>query len=180
MVRMLADKSAFASFAPHKHAQADRTFFLLFPLLPFGVVFLFYCLLALQCQVHSSSPRQPVAVSIHALSLEARRRWPRAVSSAAAVLRFELACLVLSCFFRVHPLGGLFLAHAEVGLHCTVQSVIPRGQGAQVLCTPQLPQGTTSPPCLPTKRRLRAYVLRTHGLGARAYTCVKGVGVQAS
>ena len=23
------------------------------------------------------------------------------------------ACLVLSCFFRVHPLGGLFLAHAE-------------------------------------------------------------------
>ena len=26
----------------------------------------------------------------------------------------------LSCFFRVHPLGGLFLAHAEAGLHCTV------------------------------------------------------------
>jgi len=32
-------------------------------------------------------------------------------------------CLVLSCFFRVHPLGGLFLAHAEAGLHCTVQSI---------------------------------------------------------
>jgi len=35
------------------------------------------------------------------------------------------SCLVLSCFFRVHPLGGLFLAHAEAGLHCTVQSITP-------------------------------------------------------
>ncbi len=34
-----------------------------------------------------------------------------------------LSCLVLSCFFRVYPLGGLFLAHAEAGLHCTVQSI---------------------------------------------------------
>jgi len=32
---------------------------------------------------------------------------------------------VLSCFFRVHPLGGLFLAHAEAGLHCTVQYNLP-------------------------------------------------------
>ena len=30
--------------------------------------------------------------------------------------RASMACLVLSCFFTVHPLGGLFLAHAEAGL----------------------------------------------------------------
>jgi len=42
---------------------------------------------------------------------------------------FSLSCLVLSCFFRVHPLGGLFLAHAEAGLHCTVQSITPPWAG---------------------------------------------------
>jgi len=43
------------------------------------------------------------------------------------------ACLVLSCFFRVHPLGGLFLAHAEAGLHCTVQSITPPWAGCSGL-----------------------------------------------
>ena len=38
-------------------------------------------------------------------------------------MQFQKILLVLSCFFRVHPLGGLFLAHAEAGLHCTVQSI---------------------------------------------------------
>jgi len=33
--------------------------------------------------------------------------------------------LVLSCFFRVHPLGGLFMARAEAGRHCAVQSITP-------------------------------------------------------
>ena len=42
---------------------------------------------------------------------------------------FRRPCLVLSCFFRVHPLGGLFLAHAEAGLHCTVQSITPPWAG---------------------------------------------------
>ena len=42
-------------------------------------------------------------------------------------------CLVLSCFFRVHPLGGLFLAHAEAGLHCTVQSITPPWAGCSGL-----------------------------------------------
>ena len=44
-----------------------------------------------------------------------------------------LSCLVLSCFFRVHPLGGLFLAHAEAGLHCTVQSITPPWAGCSGL-----------------------------------------------
>jgi len=43
------------------------------------------------------------------------------------------SCLVLSCFFRVHPLGGLFLAHAEAGLHCTVQSITPPWAGCSGL-----------------------------------------------
>jgi len=42
-------------------------------------------------------------------------------------------CLVLSCFFRVHPLGGLFLAHAEAGLHCTMQSITPPWAGCSAL-----------------------------------------------
>jgi len=41
--------------------------------------------------------------------------------------------LVLSCFFRVHPLGGLFLAHAEAGLHCTMQSITPPWAGCSGL-----------------------------------------------
>ena len=45
----------------------------------------------------------------------------------------SLAGLVLSCFFRVHPLGGLFLAHAEAGLHCTVQSITPPWAGCSCL-----------------------------------------------
>ena len=45
----------------------------------------------------------------------------------------SLSCLVLSCFFRVHPLGGLFLAHAEAGLHCTVQSITSPWAGCSVL-----------------------------------------------
>jgi len=48
-------------------------------------------------------------------------------------LRPFLSCLVLSCFFRVHPLGGLFLAHAEAGLHCTVQSITPPWAGCSGL-----------------------------------------------
>ena len=43
------------------------------------------------------------------------------------------SCLVLSCFFRVHPLGGLFLAHAEAGLHCTVLSITPPWAGCSGL-----------------------------------------------
>jgi len=43
------------------------------------------------------------------------------------------SCLVLSCFFRVHPLGGLFLAHAEAGLHCTVQNITPSWAGCSGL-----------------------------------------------
>jgi len=44
-----------------------------------------------------------------------------------------LSCLVLSCFLRVHPPGGLFLAHAEAGLHCTVQSIRPPWAGCSGL-----------------------------------------------
>jgi len=44
-----------------------------------------------------------------------------------------MSCLVFSCFFRVHPLGGLFLAHAEAGLHCTVQSITPPWAGCSGL-----------------------------------------------
>jgi len=43
---------------------------------------------------------------------------PGGVETFAVVV--VLPCLVLSCFFRVHP-QGLFLTHAEAGLHCTVQ-----------------------------------------------------------
>lgn len=68
MVRMLAYKSAFASFAPHKHAQADRTLFLRLLLLPSRVAFLFRCLLALQCQAESSS-RQIVHLLLQLLVL---------------------------------------------------------------------------------------------------------------
>jgi len=46
---------------------------------------------------------------------------------------YFFTCLVLSCFFKVHPLGGLFLAHAEAGLHCTVQSITPPWAGCSGL-----------------------------------------------
>jgi len=33
----------------------------------------------------------------------------------------------------MHPLGGHFLAHAEAGLHCTVQSITPPWAGCSDL-----------------------------------------------
>ena len=52
-----------------------------------------------------------------------------------------MSCLVFSCFFRVHPLGGLFLAHAEAGLHCTVQSITPPWAGCSGLVHLNQPRG---------------------------------------
>lgn len=60
-------------------------------------------------------------------------RWREEVAKCAKVPMKRLTCLVLSCFFRVHPLGGLFLAHAEAGLHCTVQSITPPWAGCSGL-----------------------------------------------
>jgi len=56
-----------------------------------------------------------------------------ALNLADKALLCRLSCLVSSCFFRVHPLGGLFLAHAEAGLHCTVQSITPPWAGCSGL-----------------------------------------------
>ena len=45
-----------------------------------------------------------------------------------------LSCLVsLECILWEGPLGGLFLAHAEAGLHCTVQSITPPWAGCSGL-----------------------------------------------
>jgi len=51
----------------------------------------------------------------------------------AFILFFYLSCLVLFLYFNVHPLGGLFLAHAEAGLHCTMQSITPPWAGCSGL-----------------------------------------------
>ena len=49
------------------------------------------------------------------------RTWKQTCNRQEAVASVRF--VVLSCFFRVHTLGGVFLAHAEAGLHCTVQSI---------------------------------------------------------
>jgi len=56
---------------------------------------------------------------------------PNKLPYAFMILAFSCsACLVLSCLVSLEcTLGGLFLAHAAAGLHCTVQSITPPWAG---------------------------------------------------
>jgi len=70
---------------------------------------------------------------LRGLKIVLARRVDWSVSISKQRINSTQTCLVLSCFFRVHPLGGLFLAHAEAGLHCTVQSITPPWAGCSGL-----------------------------------------------
>lgn len=142
MIRMLAYKSAFASFAPHKHAQADRTLSLRFLPLPSRVAFLFRCLLALQCQAKSSS-RQIFHLLLQLLvSLACRPSPPcslvlapsaavpatlasltaRLAAAAASAARFFCCWALHFCSFRLGDLPFEATALATVIPHASLAS----------------------------------------------------------